>query len=164
MRRFLLFSLVLVGILGSDVSAQACGPLTVSTAANGAGCTPFGGTLPALSAALGPVSPSGCVLTFTVAAGPSPVPLPILNLGLLAIGVNDPMLNLAPFLTGCTLRADLDVLLVMGGAGPSYSVPVTVPPDPAFLGATVYTQAGVALLPLIGAVNIRLSNGLTVSF
>jgi hypothetical protein len=164
MRRILALSLLFLGLGAATAAAQPCGPLTFSTATNGAGCAPFGGTVPTLTAALGPVAPGACPVTFTMVAGPSPVPLPILNLAVLAIGVADPMLNLAPFLVGCTLRADLDVILAMAGAGPTYAVMVTVPPDPAFVGATVYTQAGVALVPLIGALNIRLSNGLAVSF
>ena len=83
---------------------------------------------------------------------------------MLALGVANPTLDLGPSgFPGCILRTSLDVILVMGTSGSTFTLTIPVPTDPTFVGATVYTQSGVAVVSLLGTINVRLSNGLSVS-
>ncbi|HKB17241.1 MAG TPA: hypothetical protein VKF62_14330, partial [Planctomycetota bacterium] len=116
-----------------------------------------------LNSGLGPASPATCNLVFTVTA---PSILFISSTpALLMVGVSNPALNLGPAgFPGCTLLTSAEVLLPLPAAGvpPIHSSTVAIPPNPAFVGVTVYTQALAMPAGLVGP-QPTLSNGIAVS-
>lgn len=151
-------ALLVAGLVAAPARAQVCGPLTFAFSTTGAGCDPTGtGPVPVLTGSLQPIpgSPTCNVrLLLNTVAFLFPIPTTTL-----VLGFSNPALPL-PGLPGCTLWTSLDAFFAMSfdAGGPQFHDEIfPLPPSPALIGTTAYTQAAV---PVPGG--FRISNGIQI--
>lgn len=135
-------------------------PISATSTVFGQGCPSPGGTT-ALAAAPGSRPVVGTTLQLSL----TNLPANLFAFPFGAIGLNDQTFLGAPLpasldpigATGCILHISIDHEIALVNAAGTASWPIAIPPDPYFVGLTVFAQ-GAVLLPGVNPANFVTSN------